>query len=68
MGFWQNKPVMVWFHGGGFTGGSGDVYDAQALATENEVIVVTVNYRLGALGNFAIPRSMRRITWRPTTA
>ena len=55
MGFWQNKPVMVWFHGGGFTGGSGDVYDARALATENEVIVVTVNYRLGALGNFAHP-------------
>ncbi|MCB1492118.1 MAG: carboxylesterase family protein, partial [Rhodobiaceae bacterium] len=55
MGFWQNKPVMVWFHGGGFTGGSGDVYDARALATENDVIVVTINYRLGAFGNFAHP-------------
>ncbi len=46
---------MVFFHGGGFTGGSGDVYDADALARENNVIVVTVNYRLGALGFFAHP-------------
>lgn len=55
MGFWQNKPVLVFLHGGGFTGGSGDVYDAEALAGENDVIVVTINYRLGALGMFAHP-------------
>ncbi|WP_412065785.1 carboxylesterase/lipase family protein [Rhizobium sp. SYY.PMSO] len=55
MKFWQRKPVMVFFHGGGFTGGSGDAYDADALAKENDVIVVTVNYRLGALGFFAHP-------------
>lgn len=55
MGFWQNRPVLVWFHGGGFTGGSGDVYDAGAMALENDVIVVTVNYRLGALGFMAHP-------------
>ncbi len=55
IGFWQKKPVMVFFHGGGFTGGSGDIYDADALASENDVIVVTVNYRLGALGFFAHP-------------
>lgn len=55
MKFWQRKPVMVFFHGGGFTGGSGDVYDADALAKENDVIVVTVNYRLGALGFLAHP-------------
>ena len=55
MGFWQKKPVMVFFHGGGFTGGSGDVYNADDLASENDVIVVTVNYRLGALGFFAHP-------------
>ncbi|MEF2071054.1 carboxylesterase/lipase family protein [Consotaella aegiceratis] len=51
----KGKPVMVWFHGGGLTNGSGDVYDAEALARENDVIVVTVNYRLGALGFFAHP-------------
>jgi len=55
MKFWQRKPVMVFFHGGGFTGGSGGLYDADALAKENNVIVVTANYRLGALGFFAHP-------------
>ncbi len=44
-------PVMVWFHGGGFTGGSGSTpwYDGTRLATRG-VVVVTVNYRLGPLG------------------
>ena len=44
-------PVMVWFHGGGFAAGSGSwpEFDAAALARRG-VIVVTVNYRLGALG------------------
>ena len=54
-GFWQRKPVMVFFHGGGFTGGAGAVYDPAALVAENDVIVVTVNYRLGALGFLAHP-------------
>jgi para-nitrobenzyl esterase len=55
MGFWERKPVMVFFHGGGFSGGSGDLYNADALAREGDVIVVTVNFRLGALGEFAHP-------------
>ncbi|TCR74814.1 carboxylesterase family protein [Rhizobium sp. BK376] len=55
MQFWQRKPVMVFFYGGGFTGGSGDLYNADDLARENDVVVVTVNYRLGALGFFAHP-------------
>lgn len=44
-------PVLVWFHGGGFTWGSGANFigDGTALAREG-TIVVTVNYRLGALG------------------
>ncbi|SEG96175.1 para-nitrobenzyl esterase [Nonomuraea solani] len=48
-------PVMVWIHGGGFLGGSGAIYGAQRLATQGEVIVVTFNYRLGALGFLAHP-------------
>ncbi|MFF9509079.1 carboxylesterase family protein [Streptomyces sp. NPDC014724] len=46
------RPVMVWFHGGGFSSGAGlmDWYDGGPLATEGEVVVVSVNYRLGALG------------------
>ncbi len=46
------RPVMVWIHGGGFTAGSSDVvwYDGSTLARTGDVVVVTINYRLGALG------------------
>ena len=46
------KPVMVWIHGGGFYLGSGDpeAYNAESLAREGDVVVVTLNYRLGLLG------------------
>jgi len=45
-------PVMVWFHGGAFQigGSSLTTYDGLLLATEQRVVVVSVNYRLGALG------------------
>ncbi|HKY13805.1 MAG TPA: carboxylesterase family protein, partial [Microthrixaceae bacterium] len=47
----DRRPVMVWFHGGGFTSGSSSIawYDGARLA-DRGVIVVTVNYRLGPLG------------------
>ncbi|MBM9468996.1 carboxylesterase/lipase family protein [Nakamurella leprariae] len=48
-------PVMVWWHGGGFTDGSGAEYDAQRLASRGDVIVVTVNYRLGIFGYLGLP-------------
>jgi para-nitrobenzyl esterase len=46
------RPVMVWIHGGGYTSGSGrsPYYNATRLVLEGDVVVVTVNYRLGALG------------------
>src|SRR5436305_9374762 len=46
------RPVMVWVHGGGFTGGSGGgtLYDGSALARRGDVVVVTINFRLGVLG------------------
>lgn len=49
-------PVMVWLHGGGYTLGAASLppYDGFALA-KREVVVVTVNYRLGHLGFFAHP-------------
>jgi para-nitrobenzyl esterase len=45
------RPVMVWIHGGGFTIGAGSqpFYDGTALASR-DAVVVTINYRLGALG------------------
>jgi para-nitrobenzyl esterase len=48
----RERPVMVWFHGGGFTNGSGgDVrYDGSNLAHNHDVVVVTVNERLNAFG------------------
>ncbi len=52
----EKLPVMVWIHGGAFKSGSGslDVYDGHNLA-EEDVVVVTINYRLGALGLMAHP-------------
>lgn len=47
------RPVIVWLHGGGFTTGAGSSYDAHRMATRGDVVVVTVDYRLGALGFLA---------------
>jgi para-nitrobenzyl esterase len=47
-------PVMVWIHGGGFVGGESDDYNPAGLVDDG-VIVVTINYRLGALGFLAHP-------------
>jgi para-nitrobenzyl esterase len=48
-------PVMVWIHGGGFTTGAGWFYNASKLAAEGDVMVVTINYRLGPFGFLALP-------------
>ena len=47
-----SRPVMVWIHGGAFVSGSGSspIYDGSILATRGNVVVVTINYRLGVLG------------------
>jgi para-nitrobenzyl esterase len=49
------RPVMVWIHGGSFLNGSGDIYNARWLAGRGGIVVVTINYRLGALGFLAHP-------------
>ncbi len=52
----EPRPVMVWIHGGAFASGSGagPVYDGARLAAEQGVVVVTLNYRVGALGFLAL--------------
>ena len=51
------RPVMVWFHGGGFWSGSGDwlLYDGANLARSQDVVVVTVTHRLNAFGFLYLP-------------
>ena len=51
------RPVMIWIHGGGLTSGSGSspAYDGAPLASRGDVVIVTINYRLGALGYLPDP-------------
>ncbi|MFE0626284.1 carboxylesterase family protein [Streptomyces sp. NPDC058864] len=51
------RAVLVWFHGGGFTTGSGgwDWYDGARLAALGGIVVVTANYRVGPLGWLYLP-------------
>jgi para-nitrobenzyl esterase len=51
----RGRAVMVWLHGGAFTAGESDDFDASDLADVGDVIVVTINYRLGVLGFLAHP-------------
>lgn len=52
----QDKSVMVWIFGGGFVAGTAtlDVYDAKYIAAENDIIVVSMQYRVGSLGFLAM--------------
>jgi para-nitrobenzyl esterase len=54
------RPVLVWIHGGGFTEDGALNYDGTKLAADG-IVVVTINYRLGALGFLAHPA----LAWRP---
>jgi len=51
-GLGAGRPVMVWLHGGGFSGGSGNwlLYDGTNLARKEDVVVVGVNHRLNLFG------------------
>jgi para-nitrobenzyl esterase len=50
----RRNPVLVWIHGGALVNGASDSYDPTQLVG-NGVVVVTINYRLGALGFLAHP-------------
>jgi para-nitrobenzyl esterase len=49
------QPVMVWFHGGGLFSGESNDYDGSKLAHRGNVVVVTTNYRVGAMGFMSHP-------------
>ena len=51
----DKMAVMVWFHGGGFSYGTSSSFPGGVLAAFNDVIVVSINYRLGILGFFNVP-------------
>jgi len=59
----EKRPVLVWFPGGAFTTGSASqpVYDGRRFCVEQDVVLVTCNYRLGALG-FLDARSAGGVT------
>ena len=49
----KKRPVWVWIHGGGFSGGSANqfpFFDGRSLAEKGDIVVVTVNHRLNTLG------------------
>ena len=54
----RKRPVMVWFHGGGFSAlsGSRNVFDGTRLCKKGDVVVVTVNHRLNAFGYLYLAR------------
>ncbi len=57
----NNKlPVMVWIHGGGNTSGMTSEYNPQKLVASQNVIVVTISYRLGIFGWFSHPELRNR--------
>jgi para-nitrobenzyl esterase len=55
----RRLAVLVWIYGGAFVGGSSSLYPLDDLATKGHVIVVSMNYRLGALGFMAHPAFIR---------
>jgi para-nitrobenzyl esterase len=53
----KKRPVLFWIHGGGWVTGGGSLpwYNGNAIASNGDIVVVTVNYRIGALGNLSLP-------------
>jgi para-nitrobenzyl esterase len=53
----KKRPVLVWIHGGAFSSGAGSVpwYSGERFAVNGDVVAVSINYRLGALGFLCLP-------------
>ncbi|XP_003510979.1 acylcarnitine hydrolase [Cricetulus griseus] len=59
----SNLPVMVWIHGGGLAMGMASMYDGSKLAAIEDIVVVTIQYRLGVLGYFSTGDEHARGNW-----
>ncbi|XP_021488549.1 acylcarnitine hydrolase-like [Meriones unguiculatus] len=59
----SNLPVMVWIHGGALVIGMASMYDGSMLAAIEDVVVVTIQYRLGVLGFFSTGDQHARGNW-----
>lgn len=59
----KKRPVMVWIHGGGFVVGTGasELYNGASLAKNGDVVVVTLNYRLGSLGFLYFDEAQQKV-------
>ena len=55
----RKRPVIVWIHGGAFVGGSSALYPLDHLAKSGDVVVVSLNYRLGVFGFMPHPAFAR---------
>ena len=53
----KKRPVLVWLHGGAFSSGAGSLlwYSGEQFAAQDDMVVVSINYRLGALGFLCLP-------------
>ncbi|XP_036044745.1 pyrethroid hydrolase Ces2e-like [Onychomys torridus] len=59
----SNLPVMVWIHGGVLVVGTASMYDASMLTAIEDVVVVTIQYRLSVLGFFSTGDQHARGNW-----
>ncbi|XP_052022993.1 pyrethroid hydrolase Ces2a-like isoform X1 [Apodemus sylvaticus] len=59
----SNLPVMVWIHGGGLVLGSASMFDVSVLAATEEIVIVSIQYRLGILGFFSTGDQHARGNW-----
>ncbi|XP_066184080.1 fatty acyl-CoA hydrolase precursor, medium chain-like isoform X2 [Sylvia atricapilla] len=59
----EKLPVLVWIHGGGLVIGAASSYDGSALAAFDNVVVVTIQYRLGVAGYFSTGDEHARGNW-----
>jgi para-nitrobenzyl esterase len=64
----KDLPVYFWLHGGGNSFGSGKLYDGSILASQSNLVVVSIQYRLGAMGWFNHPALKNGVTLEEKSA